>query len=181
MRAGKSSVLQALGVSLVFLVLFRGAGASDLEVTDYGDQVPSTEDFINALDPALSVKTRSLSPSEPVKKRSVSLGIEFRHDSSELTGEAQEVLNRLGGALVSPQLGEHKFLIEGHTDADGSEDYNQTLSEQRAMTVKNYLVNVFGVEGSRLQDMGKGEAELLDASNPGSQANRRVQIINLAE
>lgn len=173
------SLVQILALSAALLLTAAPAGAAELEVTNYGDKVPSTDEFINALDPKLSVSTRSLS-GEP-KLRSVSLGIKFKRDSYELTDSAEEVLNRLGGALASPQLSKHKFMIEGHTDATGSEGYNQKLSEKRAMTVKNYLVNVFQIDPSRLEEVGKGEADLLDASNPDSGENRRVQIINLGE
>lgn len=174
---------RVLVVSAVLALFSHGAGATEpeLEVTNYGSEVPSTEQFINALDPELSVNTRSLSGSEPARMRSVSLGIQFKKDSYELTDSARDVLNRLGGALSSPQLSEHKFRIEGHTDATGPDDYNQSLSEQRASSVKNYLVNVFGVPQERLQEVGRGETALLDDSDPGGEANRRVQIINLGQ
>lgn len=175
MRLKRTLIFPAI---LPFLV--AGVHAADLEVTDYGDKVPSTEEFINALDPALSVNTRSLG-AEPAKMRSVSLGIQFKRDSYELTDGARDVLNRLGGALASPQLGEHKFMIEGHTDATGDEEYNQELSEERAMSVKNYLVNVFSIEPSRLEEVGRGETALLDEADPDGRANRRVQIINLGQ
>lgn len=173
------SIFRILALSSTLLFAAAQAGQSDLDVTNYGKKVPTTQEFINALDSSLSVGTRSLS--EPTKKRSVSLGIEFKRNSYELTQSAQEVLNRLGGALASPQLGKHKFMIEGHTDATGGEQYNQRLSEERAMTVKNYLVNVFGIDGSRLEEVGKGETDLLDPENPNSGVNRRVQIINMGE
>lgn len=175
----KLPFIQVLALSAAFLLPAIQSGATELEVTNYGDKVPSTDEFINALDPALSVSTRSLS-AEP-KMRSVSLGIEFKRNSYELTDSAENVLNRLGGALASPQLSKHKFMIEGHTDATGGEEYNLELSEKRAVTVKNYLVNVFDIDPSRLSETGKGEADLLDKAHPDSGANRRVQIINLGE
>lgn len=157
------------------------AHATELDVTNFGNKAPSTDEFIEALNPEPAIRLRSLSPSEPAKLRSVSLGIQFKLDSYELTDNAQEVLNRLGGALASPKLSEHKFMIEGHTDATGDSMYNQELSEKRAENVKNYLVNVFGIEPTRLEDVGRGETALLDAGNPQNSRNRRVQIINLAQ
>lgn len=153
--------------------------ADDVEITDYGDQIPTTEDLINALDPGQGQQIRSLSA--PAKLRSVSLAIQFKYDSYELTEKARVVLNRLGGALISPRLENHTFLLEGHTDATGSAEYNQSLSEKRASTVKNYLVSLFGVESVRLKEVGLGETELMDESNPQSAVNRRVQIINLGQ
>ncbi|MGA8261242.1 MAG: OmpA family protein [Arenicellales bacterium] len=172
------SILQILILPSALLLASFQAGASGLEVTNYGKKVPSTQELISALG-SPAVGTRSLS--DPTKKRSVSLGIEFKLNSYELTNKAEDVLNRLGGALASPQLKSHKFLIEGHTDATGGEQYNLKLSEQRAMTVRNYLVNVFNIEPARLQEVGKGEADLLDPDHPDSGVNRRVQIINMGE
>jgi outer membrane protein OmpA-like peptidoglycan-associated protein len=173
--------IRTLLVPSVLLLLASGAHAADpeLDVTDYGDSIPSTDELINALDPEMGVRTRSLG--EPPKQRSVSLGIEFQRNSYELTESAENVLNRLGGAMASPQLSKHEFMVEGHTDATGSREYNQELSEKRAMTVKNYLVNVFGIESSRLKEVGRGQSALLDGANPESGVNRRVQIINLAQ
>jgi outer membrane protein OmpA-like peptidoglycan-associated protein len=162
--------------------LFNGwSQAAELDVTNFGDKAPSTDEFIDALNPESGMRMRSLSSSEPAKLRSVSLGIRFKHNSYELTDNAQEVLNRLGGALASPKLSEHKFMIEGHTDATGDSIYNQELSEKRAENVKNYLVNVFGIEPDRLEDVGRGETALLDTGSPESDQNRRVQVINLAQ
>lgn len=183
MTNAKKTFLRLVVFPAAFALLATGAGAEEpeLDVTDYGKQVPSTEDLVNALDPALGVKTRSLSDSGAAKMRSVSLGIQFERDSHELSDSARDVLDRLGGALSSPQLSEHEFMIEGHTDAIGSNDYNQSLSEKRAVSVKNYLVNVFGIEPTRLQEVGRGETALLNDSDPGGEANRRVQIINMGQ
>ncbi len=71
-----------------------------------------------------------------------------------------------------------KIKITGHTDADGSESYNQKLSENRASTVKQYIVDQ-GIEPSRIIIEGKGESvPLYDNNNPRlKQWNRRVEII----
>jgi len=69
-------------------------------------------------------------------------------------------------------------VIEGHTDAAGSETYNLTLSQQRAAAVRDFLVQN-GVDGARIAARGHGEAYPV-ASNEteaGRQQNRRVEII----
>jgi len=53
------------------------------------------------------------------------------------------------------------------------------LSEQRAQSVKAYLVGRLGIESRRLEAVGKGEADPLDPKDPENPANRRVQIVNL--
>ena len=174
-------ILQIMVLSIALLSLGTWVNAAELDVTDFGNETPSTDQLIEALTTDPAILTRSISSSEPAKKRSVSLGIQFKYDSYELTEGAQDVLNRLGGALASPQLGAYTFMIEGHTDAIGSTEYNQGLSEKRAKSVKNYLVNVFAIEPSRLEQVGRGESALLDDADPSNSVNRRVQIINLAQ
>ncbi len=67
--------------------------------------------------------------------------------------------------------------IEGHTDADGSDDYNLDLSQRRAESVVAWLSEQ-GVEAGRLTAVGKGEAEPIsdNESDAGKAANRRVEV-----
>ena len=70
-----------------------------------------------------------------------------------------------------------KFSIEGHTDADGKDTANQTLSENRAAAVKNYLVEK-GIDASRLSSAGFGESQPVDSNKTkaGKANNRRVEV-----
>jgi outer membrane protein OmpA-like peptidoglycan-associated protein len=112
---------------------------------------------------------------------SVNFQIRFKFGSADLTPEAREVLDRIGEALQSDQLARFRFQIAGHTDAVGSDAYNQRLSEQRAAAVLDYLMQRYGdrIDPSRLESVGYGEERLLDPANPNSAVNRRVQVINL--
>jgi outer membrane protein OmpA-like peptidoglycan-associated protein len=69
-----------------------------------------------------------------------------------------------------------KLMIEGHTDADGAEDANLSLSQKRAEAVKNALVNIYSVDPGRLQTIGKGESVPVGDNNTadGKAENRRV-------
>ena len=82
---------------------------------------------------------------------------------------------------VSPELSRYRFRIEGHTDTAGEAPANLVLSERRAATVRDHLVNRHGVAASRLEASGLGETQLLvqtpDATS--EPRNRRVQILNL--
>jgi outer membrane protein OmpA-like peptidoglycan-associated protein len=72
-----------------------------------------------------------------------------------------------------------KIKLEGHTDAIGSEKYNQKLSEKRAEATKGYLVEKGGIEASRISTAGYGESKPI-ASNKTSKdraKNRRVEIL----
>ena len=76
------------------------------------------------------------------------------------------------------RLREESFVIEGHADAFGDDDYNKDLSLRRATTVKNFLSLQTGVAEERLQVVGRGE-EAPKTEDPYDPENRRVDIINL--
>jgi OmpA-OmpF porin, OOP family len=69
------------------------------------------------------------------------------------------------------------FSIEGHTDSDGADAANQTLSDNRAAAVKNYLIDN-GIASSRLTSRGFGESSPIDtnATKAGKANNRRVEV-----
>lgn len=144
----------------------------------------STERLIECLTPKPEEELdgRSLTIGGPQKKPQegfASMPINFEYDSYGLTPDAKSTLNKLGEALQDPTLSQYPFLIEGHTDATGTEEYNRRLSERRAKSVKQYLVDTLGINASRLKTEGRGEEELLDTANPTSGVNRRVKVVNL--
>ena len=89
--------------------------------------------------------------------------------------EAEEVLKNL--AIVLKEMDVKNFEIDGHTDSDGSEEYNQVLSEKRANSVKNFLVSQ-GVT-AEITTKGYGESKPVASNDTaeGKQKNRRVEII----
>ncbi len=107
---------------------------------------------------------------------SVDLTIYFAYDSDRLLPEALPQIDALGEALRSPELLPHAFLIAGHTDAVGSAGYNLDLSYRRALAVADYLVAYHDIASARLVPHGWGEAHLRLPSDPGSGANRRVEV-----
>jgi len=108
--------------------------------------------------------------------RALDLSIYFPYDSSNITKKAENQLNSLGLALMSPRLKSYRFLIAGHTDTAGAADYNQKLSMRRATAVRDYLVRRFGISSRRLVVAGWGERRLKDEFDPESSANRRVEV-----
>ena len=72
---------------------------------------------------------------------------------------------------------EMKLSIEGHTDWVGADDYNQTLSENRAGAVRTYIVSK-GIDESRITSAGYGETRPIADNNTasGRQKNRRVEM-----
>lgn len=70
-------------------------------------------------------------------------------------------------------------VIEGHTDNVDSDEYNQKLSQARANSVRQYLINKFGIKASRLSAIGYGESRPIasNGNEEGRQKNRRVQAV----
>lgn len=106
----------------------------------------------------------------------------FDYDSSALRPEAEESLRKLGTLIQrNPRL---RFLIEGHTDSFGSEEYNLELSTRRARTVRDWLETTMGIAPERLGARGLGKSRLI-APGSGSiedqRINRRVEIVILPE
>lgn len=137
----------------------------------------SAAELVERLAPAEDQpKTRSLgSRNIVVKPKSVDLVIQFDLDSSVLKSESRPLLDDLAAAMKNERLVNVKFKVEGHTDAQGSEQHNMKLSQSRADSVITYLASK-GVEGDRLTGEGKGFTELLIPEKPKAAENRRVRI-----
>ena len=116
---------------------------------------------------------------ETQKLPSIDIRIEFARDSAELTEQARQAINQLGQALLSPELKGARIALNGHTDASGTDDYNQALSERRAISVQDYLVATFGADRAQLVVAGFGEERLKDPHDPEGSVNRRVEVVNL--
>lgn len=111
-------------------------------------------------------------------QQSVNLNVPFEHNSSALQPQAARQLQQLESALNSSSLGHDRFLVAGHTDAQGSAAYNKQLSLRRADAVKKYLVSQ-GIDATRLDTVGYGSEKLLTADRPNDPGNRRVEIRDL--
>jgi outer membrane protein OmpA-like peptidoglycan-associated protein len=108
----------------------------------------------------------------------VDVQILFAFDSAEILPAARPSLDELGKALSDAKLQGATFLIAGHTDAKGGDEYNLALSQRRAEAVKLSLVKSYGIDESRLSVMGFGKEQLKNKDNPFADENRRVQIVN---
>lgn len=133
-------------------------------------------------------RTRSLSASDreevaaiASKRPKINLEINFEYNSAALAPMAEPQLNSLGQALTSPELSGAIIMLGGHTDAKGGDDYNQSLSERRAESVKQFLVEKYRIPATNLVTAGYGEKHLKNQGDPLAAANRRVEIVNMAE
>ena len=130
--------------------------------------------------------TRSLSVSEREEiaavvkdKPKIDLEINFDYNSADISAKSLPSVQALGRALASSDLKGSTFVVAGHTDAAGGEGYNQDLSERRADSIKRYLVEKYGINGSDLVTVGYGKSKLKAPSQPMAEANRRVQVVNM--
>jgi OOP family OmpA-OmpF porin len=105
----------------------------------------------------------------------------FATGSATLTPRAMEILDTLGGALVSPELSAYRFRIVGHADSVGAPARNKALSDRRAAAVAAYLTSKFSIPAARLETFGVVDAEPAVPSPPGSPQprDRRFEIIIL--
>jgi outer membrane protein OmpA-like peptidoglycan-associated protein len=113
------------------------------------------------------------------KGRFSTTGILFNSGSNMIKPESYAVLKQISDALNQEM--DLKLNIIGHTDADGDDENNLVLSQQRAQSVKNLLVTQFQIDENRLQTEGKGESEPVsdNTSNEGKANNRRVEFVKI--
>jgi outer membrane protein OmpA-like peptidoglycan-associated protein len=103
-------------------------------------------------------------------------GVWFDTGSATLKPGAREKLAKIATILsAQPNL---KIAVEGHTDNTGSEDTNQVLSERRAMSVRDFLVQS-GVNSNAIsaRGMGEGSPVASNDTSAGRQLNRRVEMV----
>lgn len=123
-----------------------------------------------------STPTSSAAPQAVPSASAPTLGaVKFDTNSAQLTPEDQTTLNNAATYMKSNPSAH--LRVEGYTDSTGSDQTNQTLSQQRAYSVATYLKSQ-GVEGSRLTGDGFGPANPADtnSTDAGKADNRRVEL-----
>ncbi len=131
--------------------------------------------YTGAVAPAATATACSRPEAAVLGCGSIVYGIQFDYDSAEIKVESEQVLTELyRGLSESPVT---SILIEGHTSAEGSENYNQDLSDRRARAVVESLVSQ-GLDPGRISAAGKGESEPIasNADEAGRMLNRRVEV-----
>jgi outer membrane protein OmpA-like peptidoglycan-associated protein len=111
--------------------------------------------------------------------RVVTRGIFFDVASDRIRPESTPTLEEIGDMLQDyPEL---RIAIEGHTDSDGDDSYNQELSQRRAEAVRQFLIDTYEIDSGRLQAEGLGESVPVgdNATAEGKQQNRRVELVRL--
>src|SRR5713101_8841394 len=131
-------------------------------------------------------KTRSLSLGEREEilaiasdKPKIDLDIQFDYNSDKITTTSMPSVQALGKALSDANLKGSTFVVAGHTDAIGSEPYNQDLSERRFFFINPSPTEKYGISGSDLVTVGYGKSKPKDPTVPTDPVNRRVQVVNM--
>lgn len=181
-----STMLCVLAAGLIGLSTAVVAHADQTGVKLFTGPPPAASELADLLFPRQTpaLRTRSLvfTNTQPAQRaptqRPEGFGflINFDFNSAKIQSESKPYLDQVGEMLNLEHVRDEKIIIEGHTDASGSADYNQRLSQQRAEAVKAYLVAAYKIEPQRLITAGKGEAELLAGKRPLDAENRRVQF-----
>ncbi|MGQ0700343.1 MAG: OmpA family protein [Panacagrimonas sp.] len=153
-------------------------------VTDNLDQCPGTPAGtpVNEVGCPLPPPCKTPEPGQPVTLEGcaagdtiVLRGVNFEFDKARLTTNARSILDTVNDALnKAPSV---KVEIGGHTDAKGSDEYNQKLSERRAKSVVEYL-GTKGIAADRMTSVGYGEAMPVadNETDEGRELNRRVEL-----
>ena len=107
--------------------------------------------------------------------------IKFDEDSAVIRPESYRTLGRIADTLYDPALLAYKFLIIGHTVAAGRRESNLTLSQKRADAIRGALVTAFKISPKRLQGIGLGEEQLLDAAHPTAPINQQFEVATVGK
>ncbi len=129
----------------------------------------------------IRIPTRGVTVDGPAEsdEQSVDLMVNFEFNSTRLSNDGMISLDALGRALTHPSLASQRFRIAGHTDAVGSDSFNQRLSEARAAAVRAYLAQNFRLDPAAFDVIGFGKTQLANPQDPTAAENRRVQVTKL--
>ena len=191
MRRGHRTYLLILFLLMCIEISPPGLTAQEeAQLTDFRTHSSYTaEELGAALFPSVAapVQTRGVllrPPQSPpgvlLRKASVIIPVLFEFDSAVILPRYYDDLAKLGAQLTAPHYQEYRVQIEGHTDNRGTVLYNQRLSEKRARSVQQYLVQNFAIAPERLPIKGFGPSKPIasNSSEAGRSQNRRIEVAN---
>lgn len=154
-------------------VVDPATGRSDCSADSDRDGVADVADECPGTPSGTIVNTKGC----PVSEGAVLRGVEFNTGSAELTEASKGILDNAVATLSAPNTSIVVLEVAGHTDAVGNEPYNLMLSEQRAESVRQYLIGK-GVPADNLQAHGYGKTQPVASNNTasGRAENRRVEF-----
>jgi OOP family OmpA-OmpF porin len=196
MRAIRTIGLLAGGV----LLLLAAAPASAQNAPTRDDIVSKLEKYqsdlefdVAALRQQVAERSKSRSKNEPPPQKrppiapdlnklpAFNVDITFDVDTPIVQPESYQTVGRIADAMVHSSLLPYSFLIVGHIEASGRRENNAILSQRRADAIREILVNTFKISAKRIQSVGLGEEQLLDAARPSAPVNNQIQIMTLSK
>jgi outer membrane protein OmpA-like peptidoglycan-associated protein len=159
----------------------RGLTTSPADAARNAQETKFVNSLRNRPTRSLTVAERDQISSIAKKRPSIDLEVNFDYNSDNIGLKAMPQVTALGEALASPDLKGGTFILAGHTDAKGSDTYNQGLSERRAEAVKQFLAEKYGIDANNLVTVGYGKSQLKNPDGPFASENRRVQVINASD
>ncbi len=106
--------------------------------------------------------------------------VNFHSNSARLTADSTVILAHVAKVMSDQVSAGQAYRVDGHTDVVGDFHYNLRLSNRRADSVRDFLLEQ-GVPPERISSQGFGSLRLADPQNPTSLANRRVEVVNLSQ
>lgn len=153
--------------------------APDLDIAALRDQVLKRSQSRSKNEPPPQ-KRPPIAP-ELTKLPTFNVNIQFDTDTPIVLPDSYETLGRIADALVQSTMLPYGFLIIGHIEANGKRENNALLSQRRADAIRDVLVNTFKISSKRVQSVGLGEEQLLDAAHPTAAVNQQIQIMTVAK
>jgi OmpA-OmpF porin, OOP family len=153
--------------------------APDLDVAALREQVLKRSQSRSKNEPPPQ-KRPPIAP-ELTKLPSFNVDIQFDTDTPIVLPDSYQTVGRIADALVQATMLPYGFLIVGHIEANGKRENNALLSQRRADAIRDVLVNTFKISSKRLQSVGLGEEQLLDAAHPTAPVNQQIQIMTLTK
>jgi outer membrane protein OmpA-like peptidoglycan-associated protein len=121
--------------------------------------------------------TALVMPQQLPQREALDLMVYFDFDASILKPDAIAKIDEIAARLLAnPRL---RIGLEGHTDALGTDSYNDQLSARRVVAVRDYLVNTKGIAAGRVMMATFGKRRPVDPARPVADENRRVRVITL--
>ena len=109
------------------------------------------------------------------------VAIQFDPDSPIIRPPSYQTIGRIADALYDPSLLPYTFLVVGHTDATGRREASLALSQRRADSIRDVLVNTFKISPKRIKAIGLGEEQLQDSVHPTAVINQQLQVMTVGK
>ena len=193
-KRGMQNISLLLGALSVLAWPTAAARAQSISTADIIEKLASDEEVnidLAALRQQAAERIKARADAQPQKRPPIApqlsklpqvrFDIVFDPDSSLVRPASYQTVGSIADALTDPKLRPYRYLIVDHVESAGRRDHNLILSQRRADSIRDVLVNTFKVAPKRLQALGLGEEQLQDTNRPAGPANARVQIIAIGK